>query len=422
MKSPLLEVAIRAVRGWTRLYTWRMPPAQREARRAEIESDVWEFEQDTPQCRSISPSVHMLIRLLAGVPDDLRWRMDQAAVEGTRAHGSVALSASAFGALLFACVLWAIETDAARKRSAFGFAAPTVALEQAKLTPLAAGIVATVGASMMPRLAAQRAIAGADVPPFEAASIKPNRAGSPLVMMMPQPGGRFTATNVSLRILIQNAYQLPAFRIETEGAPEWLGSARFDVAAKAYGDPPPEQIRFMLQKLLAERFNLTVHRETRQLPVFDLVISRRDGRIGPQLRPTKADCARVLPAPGPPSADNPPLCGYFGPAPGIPMASGRSMMAIRGVTMDRFARFLEPSVRRSVIDRTGLSGYFDGEFDFAAELPPPPPPPGISDPFDRQSFPTIFTVIHEQLGLKLDSERGAVEVLVIDSAQQPTPD
>ena len=90
--------------------------------------------------------------------------------------------------------------------------------------------------------------------------------------------------------------------------------------------------------------------------------------------------------------------------------------------MDGFARFVSQAVRRSVIDHTGLNAYFDGEFDFAAELPPPPPPPGIPDPFDRQAFPTIFTIVQEQLGLKLESERGPVEVLVIDRAERPTED
>ena len=281
-------------------------------------------------------------------------------------------------------------------------------------------LAAGISICFISQLAAQSAPPGAAVSAFDVASIKPNNSGSPMVMISPQPGGRFTATNVSVRMLILNAYQLPFFRVE--GGPDWIQSDRFDVAAKAEGDPPPDQMRLMLQQLLADRFKLNVHRETREMPVFDLVISRRDGRIGPQLRPTKADCARVLPAPGPPSPENPPLCGYFGPAPGIPMASGRSMVAIRGVTMDGFARFVSQAVRRSVIDRTGLSGYFDGEFDFAAELPPPPPPPGIPDPFDRQAFPTIFTVVQEQLGLKLESTRGPVDVLIIDGAERPTAD
>ena len=117
-----------------------------------------------------------------------------------------------------------------------------------------------------PWLCAQSASPGADTPSFEVASIKPNNSGSPMVMMVPQPGGRFTATNVSVRMLILNAYQLPFFRVE--GGPDWIQSDRFDVAAKAEGDPPPDQMRLMLQKLLADRFKLNVHRETREMPVF----------------------------------------------------------------------------------------------------------------------------------------------------------
>jgi uncharacterized protein (TIGR03435 family) len=79
-------------------------------------------------------------------------------------------------------------------------------------------------------------------------------------------------------------------------------------------------------------------------------------------------------------------------------------------------------VRRSVSDQTGLTGYFDADFDFLAEVGPPPPPPGLPDPFDRASFPTVFTVLPEQLGLKLESRRGPIEVLVIDRAEPPTPD
>ena len=90
--------------------------------------------------------------------------------------------------------------------------------------------------------------------------------------------------------------------------------------------------------------------------------------------------------------------------------------------MEGFARFLVPAVRRGVIDRTGLTGYFDADFEPTVEIPPPPPPPGVPDPFDRQSFPTIFTVVQEQLGLKLDSQKGPVDVLVIDRMEKPTED
>ena len=90
--------------------------------------------------------------------------------------------------------------------------------------------------------------------------------------------------------------------------------------------------------------------------------------------------------------------------------------------MEAFARFLGTMVRRHVADQTGLTGYFDGEFDYTAELGPPPPPPGIPDPFDRQSFPSIFTVLQERLGLKLESRKSQLPVLVIDSVEKPSPD
>ena len=90
--------------------------------------------------------------------------------------------------------------------------------------------------------------------------------------------------------------------------------------------------------------------------------------------------------------------------------------------MAALAKILVPMVRRSVSDQTGLTSYFDAEFDFLAEIGPPPPPPGLPDPFDRPSFLSVFIVLPEQLGLKLDARRGPVEVLVIDRAEQPTPD
>lgn len=88
--------------------------------------------------------------------------------------------------------------------------------------------------------------------------------------------------------------------------------------------------------------------------------------------------------------------------------------------MAALAKMLVPAVRRSVVDQTGLTGYFDADFDFMAEIPPPPPPPGVPNPFGPDPFVSVFTVLPEQLGLKLDSRRGQVDVLVIDRAEHPT--
>ena len=108
--------------------------------------------------------------------------------------------------------------------------------------------------------------------------------------------------------------------------------------------------------------------------------------------------------------------------PDVPLSSGRSRFALRGTSMEAFARFLPAAVDHYVVNRTGLDGHFDGEFDFTVEMGPPPAPPGQPDPYDRANFQTIFTVLQEQLGLKLDSQRGPVEVLVVDRAEQPTVD
>lgn len=288
------------------------------------------------------------------------------------------------------------------------------------MTKTARLIVTMFSAIGLP-VAAQQAATG---PVFEAASVRPNTSRNQGWNLEPQAGGRLTGTNVSAATLIRFAYDLPDFQIS--GGPSWLASDRFDVAAKANGDVPLDQKRLMLRALLAERFKLTVHTETRELPIYALVMARSDGRPGAQLRRTEADCAREAPAPddwariGHPSGARP--CGFFGFAPGTDFPRGRGGLAFRGLTLAMFAQRLMPIVRRPVTDQTGLSGYFDADFDFLAELPPPPPPPGLPNAFGSDPFVSIFTVLPEQLGLKLDSRRGPVDVLVIDRVGPPAPE
>jgi uncharacterized protein (TIGR03435 family) len=181
----------------------------------------------------------------------------------------------------------------------------------------------------------------------------------------------------------------------------------------------------MLRRLLAERFKLTTHTEMRNLPFYALVMARSDGTMGPQLRRAEADCAGVDRASldlgvGLSPLSGPARCGFFGFAPGTDFPSGRGGLAFRGLTMAGVAKIFVPILRRSVADQTGLAGYFDGQFDFIAELPLPPPPPGMPNPFGRE-FVSVFTVLPEQLGLKLDARRGPIEVLVIDRVERPTP-
>jgi uncharacterized protein (TIGR03435 family) len=288
------------------------------------------------------------------------------------------------------------------------------------IPPAAAVAVAILFAAISPLravVAVQSPASPAGGAAFEVASVKPNVSGALRVTIQPLPGRRFTATNAPLRALIRHAYQLQEFQLI--GGPKWLDEDRFDIAAKAENEPAPGEMRLMLRTLLATRFKLTLHRETRDLPLYALVMARRDGKPGPELKRTEADCAQVsslqdvlgiTPPAGPPDPNA--ECGFFGPAPG-----GR--VKFRGVTLEVLARFLSTPVRRAVVDRTGLRGFFDMDFDMTAEFGPPPPPPGMPDRFDRSTAPSIFTVIQEQLGLKLDAGRGPIEVIVIDGAERP---
>src|SRR5262249_5927882 len=146
---------------------------------------------------------------------------------------------------------------------------------------------------------------------------KANKSGPGQTMLVFQPGGRFRATNVTLKMLIGAAYgtpqPLPEFQLV--GGPKWMDTDRFDVVAKAPGDPapgqngPPPQMFLMIQSMLAERFHLKIHRETKEMPIYALVLARSDGKLGPRITPSTTDCAALmasmrarggLPAPPPP--------------------------------------------------------------------------------------------------------------------------
>jgi len=267
----------------------------------------------------------------------------------------------------------------------------------------------------------------ADTPAFEVASVKPNKSGDGRVMIGMQPGGRFTATNVPLRMLIRNAYQLQDAQLV--GGPDWIASDRFDIMAKAEGDPPPTPpgtagpIQLMLRTLLADRFKLVVHNETRELPIYALVLARSDGRLGPQLRPAAVDCAAMAAARG--RGGPPPALPQPGERPTCGMRIGPGQMAGGGFPLSQFATTLSQFVQRGVVDRTGLTGNFDLDLTWTPDFQGRggPPPPGAPDlpPIDPNG-PSIFTAVQEQLGLKLDSQKGPVDVLVIDRVEQPTPD
>jgi uncharacterized protein (TIGR03435 family) len=266
----------------------------------------------------------------------------------------------------------------------------------------------------------------AQAPTFEVASIRVNKSGlrgdPPMARM--QPGGRWTATNLTLRDLVRNSYRLLDFQMDVRfqdedgRTPSWFNTERFDIAAKGTGDASPEDVRVMVRALLADRFKLVTHMETREMPIYDLVMARSDRRPGPNLKRTEVDCDRApAPPPGLPDPKAPPPCGFLFRGPGL--------VRFRGVDMSALARSgLVPSLDRFVIDRTGLAGRFDIELVWAPAPGEPgvPPPPGgpLHDSTISSDGPSLFTAIQEQLGLKLEPGRGPVDVLVIDGAAGPT--
>lgn len=255
-------------------------------------------------------------------------------------------------------------------------------------------------------------------PAFEVASVKPHPADQiQPSSMVAEPGGRFTARNIPLRFVIRTAYQIQDDQI-VDG-PSWLSSDRFDITAKAEDGASPADLAPMLQALLADRFKLIFHRETRELPTFELLLARPDGALGPRMK--RNDCvpdlnARPAPAPG-----GPPRCGSI--------SNGFGRLTLSAAPVPVMTQFLSPAVNRVVIDRTGLSGNFDVDLTWTPERLPARAPGTPPDQAIRvngveidPNGPSIFTAVREQLGLKLESAKGPVEVLAIDHVEQPSPD
>jgi uncharacterized protein (TIGR03435 family) len=258
-------------------------------------------------------------------------------------------------------------------------------------------------------------------PAFDVASIRPSRAeGTSFFRAM--PNGQFIARNVELRSLILRAFRLHESQLL--GGPAWIGAERFDVEARV--DPPPAAgpgaLMPMLRALLAERFQLRTHEETREMPAYALVHARRDGRLGAQIEPSQLDCSRGgVNQPGdsrPALRDGWPPCGGTGVTSAVD-ASGRSTwLRARhsALSMPEFASLLQGVLQRPVVDRTGLGGSFDLEYTYQPE------PPGLLGivPADGGELPSRFVAMEEQLGLKVQSERVGIPVIVIDAVERPS--
>jgi bla regulator protein blaR1 len=282
-----------------------------------------------------------------------------------------------------------------------------------------------IGALSAPaRAAGADAVAATDRPSFEVATVKPNTSGAMRVTMRVLPGGAYEATNVTLESMIRMSYRLQESQII--GGPAWIYRDRFDILAKSAAGVPQFEFSLRMQSLLAERFNLEIRNETRDLPIYALVSARGDGSRGPRLTPSDVDCER--PSRGRSGAP-PPMPTRPGERPACGTITGPGRVTAGGATMSQIARTLSQYTGRMVIDRTALDGSFNYDLEFAPDpglrgrgpgggLPPGPLPEGTAPA--RAEGASIFTAVQEQLGLRLESQHGPVQVIVVESADQPS--
>jgi uncharacterized protein (TIGR03435 family) len=244
---------------------------------------------------------------------------------------------------------------------------------------------------------------------FEAASVKRNTSRTDDSQRNTGAGGRMVFVNFSVRELIAAAYDIQPFQV-IDG-PAWVDTDRFDVIATAGRNAPPRELNLMLRSLLADRFTLVVRHEQRARPRYTLLKARADGSLGPALKRSSADC-------GPSGRGRPgaPLAVTQGPT-----APCRAWMTPAGVdfagqTIAELARVLAMILERPVIDMTGLSGGYDIALSFAPEPGRGPAPAGGADAI----IASVFTALREQLGLTLEANRGAVDVIIVERVEPPS--
>jgi len=272
---------------------------------------------------------------------------------------------------------------------------------------------------------------------FNSAAVTLNKSVTQDVSMNVTPaGGLLSGTNARLISYIYFAYNITGnqFQLLMPQLPKWVINDHFDIQARADGNPSKDQMRLMMQSLLADRFKLAVHYETRRLPVFALVLAK-PGRTGPQLQPHPEDStcstalsqtsAGVASAPTATVAGGlPTVCGGIEGLPSTP--SGRLRAGARGVPIGSLASTLAQigNLDRAVLDRTGLSGNYDFTFEWTPQFHGPGTPqevlPVAANAHSGQAGPTFQQELQEQLGLNLEPEEGPVEVLIIDHIEKPT--
>jgi uncharacterized protein (TIGR03435 family) len=281
---------------------------------------------------------------------------------------------------------------------------------------------------------AQAPAADAAAPPrFDVVSIK--RSGGGQFINITRPDGGFTRTNMSADLLVAEAYLPPSLK-DVIGLPEWAKSEKYDIkTTSTLARATQEDRRAMLRALLADRFKLAAHFEKREQDVFELVLARRDGRLGAGLQLIDLDCARVqeerltaaatvFPPPGGPpdfAAPIPPCSVRMRPDRSDGSASHPSYVLEGSGTMEDLAHAIRlTNVGRIVVNKTNLTGSFRFRITFDLMATLAPLRAATSPPSD--SGQTVFSAIQEQLGLKLQSSRAPVDTFLIDHLERPSED
>jgi uncharacterized protein (TIGR03435 family) len=263
--------------------------------------------------------------------------------------------------------------------------------------------------------------AGAQTVTFEVASVKERAAPTDGSFVGRRPGGRFAAENATLREILEYAYELQRFQLVGSLAP--IDSARWDITATlgsaAAGTPERDAILQAVRALLAERFALSTHRDTRTLPVYALRLARADGTPGPNLTKSATDCVAMmaaLRAGGAPPAPAAQRCGYRGRV---------GILESVGMPISELGAALAGRLGRAVVDQTGLAGPWDLKLTYApdsAQIPAGTLAPDAPLPASNSDAPSLATALQEQLGLRLVATTAPVDVLVVDRVARPTPD
>lgn len=283
------------------------------------------------------------------------------------------------------------------------------------------------------RVVAQNTAAGDAEPRFEAASIRATdmnalRVGGggavPPLGVRTVPNG-INATLATVEMLMAYAYAIRPYQLV--GGPEWRNTDRFDITARAAGQVTPDVARQMMKNLLRDRFNLRARTETREVDVYALVLANSDGRLGPGLTRTSPECEATIearkkggaPPAGPPDFQAIRKQTFCGMSMMGSSANGASNYSMGGVTLDRLVSQISGEMRGPAIDRTGLTGLFDILLEYTSQSRQATP---IAAPdLTRDVPPPSFRdALQEQLGLRLQIEKGPLEVVVIDSIERPS--